>query len=157
MDPLRPDERTLCFFATRVVIRVSYTDGTDGISVLESFAPFGDSAPLHQHGSEDEVFHILEGKIRFKVGSQEFRAGAGEIFLAPKGIPHTYRVESIQGARWLTITTGQDFERFVRAVAKPAETEGLPAPSEPPTPEQQKALAEVCLRYGIELIGPALT
>jgi mannose-6-phosphate isomerase-like protein (cupin superfamily) len=157
MATLTAIERNLWFFDTRVVIRVSYTDGMDDISVLESLAPFGDAAPLHLHRNEDEVFLILQGEMRFKVADQEFRAGAGEIFLAPKGIPHTYRVESAQGARWLTITTGQDFERFVRAIARPAETEGLPAPSEPATREQDEALAEVCLRYGIELIGLPLT
>jgi mannose-6-phosphate isomerase-like protein (cupin superfamily) len=114
-------------------------------------------AVVHLHHTEDQVFPILEGEMRFKVADQEFRAGAGEIFLAPKGIPHTYQMESAQGARWLTITTGQDFERFVRAIAKPSESEGLPAPSGSSTLEQQEALAEVFLRYGIELISPALT
>lgn len=59
-------------------------------------------------------------------------------------------------ARWLLVTTHGDFERFVREVARPATAPKLPAPSGPPTPEQQRALAEVALRHGIELLGPPL-
>ena len=44
----------------------------------------------------------------------------GAIVLAPKGVPHTYRVESPQGGRCLTVTVHGDFERFVRAMSRPA-------------------------------------
>jgi quercetin dioxygenase-like cupin family protein len=147
--------RHLWFLNTCVEVRVSYEDGTDGVSVLEHQAPHGDSPPLHIHRNEDEVFHVLEGDVRFLVGGQELRAGAGETLTVPRGTPHTYRVES-QGARWLTVTVGQDFERFVRAFGRAAERDGLPDPSGPPTPEQAQALASVCLQHGIELVGPPL-
>jgi Cupin domain len=109
--------------------------------VLESLAPCGDSPPLHVHWTEDELFHVLDGELRLQVADQDLRVGAGEATLAPKGIPHTYRVESPEGARWLVITTRGDFERFVRAFSRPAETPALPATAGPPTPEQAEALA----------------
>jgi hypothetical protein len=59
-------------------------------------------------------------------------------------------------ARWLVVTTGGEFERFVRAAGRPAETDGLPAESGAPTPEGQAALAELALHHGIELLGPPL-
>lgn len=149
------DLRTLWFLNTRVTIRVSARDGTDGIAVLEHHAPFGDSPPLHIHRDEDEIFHILEGEVRYRVGEADRVAGPGETLLAPRGVPHTYRVESLGGARMLTVTHGR-FEAFVRAFARPAEGGGLPAPSGPPTPEQADALAQACLRFGIELVGPPL-
>jgi hypothetical protein len=55
----------------------------------------------------------------------------------------------------LTVTRGR-FEAFVRSLGRPAEHDGLPAPSGPPTPEQADALARTCLRFGIELVGPPL-
>jgi quercetin dioxygenase-like cupin family protein len=146
----------LWFLDTRVVVRVRHTDGADGLSVLEHHARQGDSPPLHVHRHEDEVFHILEGDLRFRVGDRDIRAAAGECLLAPKGIPHTYRVESPGGARWLTIVRGGDFEGFVRAFGRPAGRGGLPDPSGPPIPEQAEALARACLRHGIELVGPPL-
>lgn len=150
--------RELWFVDTRVTVRVSYEEGTDGISVLEHCAPYGDSPPLHLHVREDEVFHILEGHMRFRVGDAEFSRAAGQTQIAPKGVPHTYRVESEPGARWLTVTTGRDFERLIRAFSRVAERDGLPEPAGgPPSPADAETLAAACREYGIELLGPPLS
>ena len=69
---------------------------------------------------------------------------------------HTYRVESEEGARWLVITSGGDFERFVLELSHPAEEGAEPLSSGLPTPEQAEALAAAALAHGIELIGPPL-
>jgi quercetin dioxygenase-like cupin family protein len=143
----------LWFLNTVVTVRVSCVAGEDSISVLESLAPHGDSPPLHVY-EEDEIFHVLEGELRVRVGEEDTRAGPGETVLAPKGVPHTYRVDSQDGGRWLVITHG-DFERLVRSVGRPAERPGLP-PRATPTPEQVAALAEACRGAGIEIVGPPL-
>jgi hypothetical protein len=135
---------------------VSHVDGSDGTSVLEHWAPHGDSPPLHVHLNEDEIFHILEGEMLFRVADRDVHAGTGDTLLAPKGVPHTYRVESADGACWLTIMRGGDFEGFVRSCGRPAERSGVPDPSGPPTPERVAALAAECIRHRIELIGPPL-
>lgn len=145
------------FLDTLVMVRVAHRQGEDGISVLESWAPFGDSPPLHVHRTEDEVFHLLQGELRLSVGGDELRLRAGETGLAPKGVPHTYRVESRDGARWLVTTTRGDFEQFVRELARPAPEAVLPAPSGPPTAEQADSLAVLAERHEIELVGPPLS
>lgn len=157
MPPSDDSLEHLWFLNTRVIVRVRHTDGEDGLSVLEHHAPYEDSPPLHVHCNEDEVFHVLEGELRFLTGDKDARAAAGETLLTPKGVPHTYRVESPGGARWLTIMRGGDFEGFVRAFSRSAERRGLPNASGPPTPEQAEALARACLRHGIELVGPPLS
>jgi len=118
--------------------------------------PYGSSAPLHLHRTEDELFQILEGEYRVKVQDQEQRVGPGAILLAPKGVPHTYRVESPQGGRCLTITVRGDFERFVRAVSRPAERPELPPPAGPPSADAIEKLKAAAAKYGIELVGPPL-
>ena len=148
------DQRDLWFLNTRVLIRVSYQDGADTISVLEHWAAFRDGPPLHVHQREDEVFQVLAGEVRFRIGDREQMAGAGDILLVPQGTPHTYRVESPEGARFLTVTCGREFEDFVRAYGRPAEHDGLPEPSGPPTPEQAEVLTQAAHQYGIELVGP---
>ncbi|MFN3286471.1 MAG: cupin domain-containing protein [bacterium] len=145
----------LWFLDTLVRVRVSHREGTDRISVLEHLAPQGDSPPLHIHHTEDEVFHVIEGTLQLRVGAEDRTLGSGEGLLAPKGVPHTYRVLSDR-ARWLTVTTGRDFEDFVRAMARPALRPELPPPGGPPTPEAAAVLAETALRYGIEIVGPPL-
>ena len=115
MPPAATSTQQLWFLNQLVTVRVRHDEGEDGISVLESLAPHGNSPPLHVHQTEDEIFHVLEGQLRVRAGDTEVRIGAGETILGPKAVPHTYRVESHEGARWLLITRRGDFERFVRA------------------------------------------
>jgi quercetin dioxygenase-like cupin family protein len=146
----------LWFLDSLVTIRVSTSEGPDGISVLEHWMPHGASPPFHLHRTEDELFHILEGEYRLKVQNQEQRVGPGTMVLVPKGVPHTYRVESAQGGRCLTITVRGDFERFVRAMSRPAERPELPKPAGLPSADAMQALRETAARHGIELVGPPL-
>jgi quercetin dioxygenase-like cupin family protein len=143
----------LWFLGTSVRILATCDEG-DGVSVIESRAAEGDSPPLHVHGTECEHFHVLEGRLRLQVGQDALELEAGEAAVAPRGIPHTYRVES-GVARWLVTTAKGDFERFVRELARPAERDGLP-PQEAPTPEQVERLGAVAAGHGIELVGPPL-
>lgn len=148
--------KQLWFQNSLVTIRVSMSEGQDGISILEHFVPYGFSPPLHLHRTEDEALHVLEGEFRVSVGDQERRLGAGDSMLAPKGVPHTYRVESAKGGRCLTITVRGDFERFVRDVSRPAERPELPVPAGPPSAEAMQALRTAAAKFGIELVGPPL-
>lgn len=144
----------LWFLNSRVEIRRASADGPDGVSILEHFMPQGDSPPTHVHHDEDEIFHILEGRLRFRLGDVERMAGPGETIVGPKGVPHTFVVES-PSARVLTLQTGKAFEGAVRAVSRPAETDGLPAPAAP-TAEMAEALAEAFARFGIDFVGPPM-
>jgi mannose-6-phosphate isomerase-like protein (cupin superfamily) len=156
MEAGTPATQVLWFLDTLAIVRVGHDEGRDGISVLERRAPHGDSAPLHVHHTEDEVFYVLEGELRIRAGDADFRIGAGQTALAAVGVPHTYRVESSDGARWLIITTHGDFERFVRAMSRPAERPELPPPEGPPTPEEAEALAAAARQNEIEFVGPPL-
>jgi quercetin dioxygenase-like cupin family protein len=146
----------LWFLDNLVTFRVPHDEGEDGISVMESRGPQGASPPLHVHETQDETFHVLEGELRVRAGEAEVTVTAGETLLAPRRLAHTYRVESPAGAHWLTITRGGEFERFVRAVSRPAERPELPAAQGPPTPEQIDALAAAAREQGIEFVGPPL-
>jgi quercetin dioxygenase-like cupin family protein len=146
----------LWFLDSLVTVRVSTSDGQDGISITEHFVPHGSSPPLHFHRTEDEVFHVLEGEFRVRLQEQEHRLRAGDARLIPKGTPHTYRVESAQGGRCLAITVGGEFERFVRAVSRPAECPELPPPAGPPSPDALQALKATAAKFGIEFVGPSL-
>ena len=146
----------LWFLDSLVTVRVSYSDGPDGISVLEHRMPYGSSPPFHLHRTEDELFQILEGEYRLKVQDKEQRVGPGTIVLIPKGVPHTYRVESAQGGRCLTVTVHGDFERFVRAISRPAERPELPKAAGLPSADAMQALRATAAKHGIEFVGPPL-
>src|SRR3954454_16523106 len=117
----------LWFLNSLIRVQVRHDEGRDGISVIEHLAPHGESPPLHIHQNEDETFCVLEGELHLRAGAADLRIGPGATILAPKGLPHTYRVESPDGGRWLVITTRGDFEGFVRSVSRPAARSELPA------------------------------
>jgi len=142
--PARATPR-LRVFAAELTVQVSHALGRDGICVIEARGPFGYSPPLHVHGREDEVFYMLEGELTIRVGAAERRLAAGQAALAPIGVPHTFRVDSPAGARWLNITTHGDFERFVLAVAGATKH------------RRAATLAELGREERIEFVGPPLT
>ena len=115
----------LWFLNTSVAVRCSSAHSDRSLSVLEHRAPLHDSPPLHVHTGEDEVFVVLDGELRVQVGTVEQSAGPGTVLVAPKNVPHTYRVDSSGGARWLTVTGPGDFEQFVRTMARPAAGTGV--------------------------------
>ena len=72
-------ENQLWFLDSFVTIRVSGSEGADGMSVLDHRQPYGSSPPFHLHRTEDELFHVLEGEYRVKAGEKEHRMGAGDV------------------------------------------------------------------------------
>lgn len=144
------------FLDTLVTVHLAETANADGISVIEHRAACGSSPPLHVHHTEDEVFHLLAGEARFNVGGKDVMVRAGDTLAAPKGVPHTFVVTARDGAAWLTITNRGDFERMLRAMARPVACDGLPPRMGPPGAAEVAALEEACRANGIVLIGPPL-
>lgn len=144
--------RALWFGNTRVAIRVPSDEGVDGICVVEHWMPPGEAPPFHIHHREDEIFHVIEGRLRIRIAGRDILAGPGDTVLAPKGIPHGFRVESAQGARCLTVTCGRDFESLLRETGRPVRGPGLP-PATPPTPAGLRLLIAACARHAIEIVG----
>jgi mannose-6-phosphate isomerase-like protein (cupin superfamily) len=111
----------------------------------------GDMPPLHVHTHDDEGFYVLEGTLRLHVGPDRVvHLRVGEFALVPRGICHTYVVESERPARWLAISSG-GFDRFVEELSVPAGRAGLPDEPQMPLPEE---LARAAERHGIVLLGP---
>lgn len=148
-------EEHIWFLNSLMTVCRSSASGRDGVSVIEFRAPYGDAPPTHVHHDDDEIFHLIEGRMRFRVGDKEFTLEAGQSAVAPKGIPHAFRVESPEGARGLNIMAGPNFENFVRAMGRPAETADLPAP-EAPSRELIARIGEIAARHHMALVGPPL-
>ncbi len=154
MSTIATETDALWFGESFAEIRVSAADGDGDVSIVETTTPHGAMPPLRVH-DEDQSFYVLDGEVTFFVGDEVVRAAAVDVIVAPRGAPHTYRVESEQ-ARWLTVSAHGDWERLVRSFSRPAATSDLPAPAGRPTPEQAAALAAACLEHRIELVGPPL-
>src|ERR687884_1985529 len=60
-----------------------------GVSVIMVDAAPGDGPRLHRHGYR-EVFVVLEGEATFTLGADRCVVRAGEVVVAPAGVPHRF-------------------------------------------------------------------
>lgn len=138
-SPAARGEKNFLGARARIVADGDSTDGRLGVvDMLE--IPAGDMPPLHVHHSSDEGFYVLDGEITLYMPGVERTLAAGEFFLAPRAVPHAYRVGD-QACRVLVTSLPSGFECFVAEVSK------LGAPD----PELLTALAA---EHGIEILGP---
>jgi quercetin dioxygenase-like cupin family protein len=142
------------FLNTLVRVHISCDEGTDHISYIEHRVRKGESPPLHIHEREDEIFHLLEGEFTFRMGDDLHRKRPGDVVFIPKGTPHTFRCDSATG-HCFSITTGRDFELFLRAMWRPAERAELPVPSAP-SPADIEALGKAAAAHHMPVVGPPL-
>jgi len=66
-----------------------YRYGEVGVSFFLVESPPGRGAALHTHPYE-EIFLTLEGEATFTVGDATIEVGAGQIVVAPAGVPHKF-------------------------------------------------------------------
>jgi quercetin dioxygenase-like cupin family protein len=130
--------------------RAEDTGGALGL-VEGTFFYQGYGPPLHVHSREDEAMYVLEGAIRIRVGDDELVAGPGTWVWQPRGVPHTFKVES-EGARALFVFTPGGLESMFEEGGVPAGDSAEP-PQQEYDPEAAAALAQ---SYGFEVVGPLL-
>jgi quercetin dioxygenase-like cupin family protein len=147
MQAVASNAETVWFTTTRTRILVR----EDTHSLLEGEAEQGDMPPLHVHHDHDEIFYVLSGEVSLHLPGSRIDLGPGQAAFAPREIPHTYRVESEDGARWLVSTTSGAFAGFVAEVSMPAEGDGYAPVESLPAPE---VLSAAAARAGIEILGP---
>ena len=66
-----------------------YRYGDVNVSFFLVDSPPGGGAVLHTHPYE-EIFVTLEGEATFTVGDATIEASAGQIVVAPAGVPHKF-------------------------------------------------------------------
>ncbi len=66
-----------------------YRYGDVGVSFFLVDSPPGGGAVLHTHPYE-EIFVTLEGEATFTVGDATIEVGAGQVVVAPAGVPHRF-------------------------------------------------------------------
>lgn len=138
-------------FESLATVKATAETTAGAVAVIELRAPRGSGSPLHVHTREDEWFYVIEGQLTFWVGGETIVAPAGSFVFGPKGIPHTFVVDS-EEARFLLVAEPAGFERFMRVAGGPAERLEIPPPAtEPP---DVAAMTAAAAEFGIEITGP---
>jgi quercetin dioxygenase-like cupin family protein len=139
--PTSPTAAEIMFLGSRCRILADSAISSGRYGLLDMIeVPAGDMPPLHMHRDQDEGFLLLDGELSLFLPGREIALTPGEFVLAPRGVPHTYRVGAAP-ARVLVLSTPAGFEQFVRDVAALEEL----------TPE---ALAATAARSNIDILGP---
>jgi mannose-6-phosphate isomerase-like protein (cupin superfamily) len=134
---------------------IALADDTGGrLTAWEELLPQRSSPPLHVHAGEDEAWFVLDGALTFQVGDRTGSVEAGTFVWAPRGLPHTFRVDS-PTARLLGLALPGGFDRFVRATGRPAEAAALPPP--PEGPPDMAGLVAAAREHGMQILGPPLS
>lgn len=134
----------------RMKARAADTGGTIGVVDATFWHGFG--PPMHVHNREDESFYVIEGDVRFRVRDDEFTMGPGSWLFAPRGLPHTFTVDS-ETARALILFTPGGFERMF-------EIGGVPVGDSPEPPAQEYDVdhtTRVSREFDYDIVGPRLT
>jgi quercetin dioxygenase-like cupin family protein len=123
----------------RVLVRGEDTGGRFDL-VEMSAVPAGSSPPLHVHHTHDEGFYVLDGSVTLHVPGDAVELRAGDFFVAPRGVPHTYVVGDTD-ARWLCTSSPAGLATFVASVGDIADTD----------PE---TVARHAAEIDVEILGP---
>lgn len=117
----------------------SESDGT--ISFAELRVPAGAGIPRHYHAREDEIFHVVEGRVDFTVGNEALTADIGTTLFAPRMTPHSLTAADGRPARLLITLTPSGLEAMF------AEIDKLPK-----GPPDMAVISEIVGRYGISFV-----
>lgn len=126
-------------------VKVSGKDNNGSIAIFEqtSLSP-GRGTPLHIHTAQDEIFHVLDGEYRFKVGEDLFTLKSGDTIFLPRLVPHAWTQMSATGKmRVIVQPAGKLEEFFVTAAALDHE----------PTKEE---MAKIFADHEMTVVGPPL-
>jgi mannose-6-phosphate isomerase-like protein (cupin superfamily) len=128
---------------TRILVDGDATGGR--FDLLESVEPPGSMPPLHVHHAQEDGVYVIEGTVTLLMPGTSVECGPGDFFLAPRGVPHAYRVGDVP-LHWLAMSSPAGFARFVLELAA--------LPSTDPEELDPEELAVIAAKHGLELLGP---
>jgi quercetin dioxygenase-like cupin family protein len=105
--------KSMAWFSSIVTLKASSPE----LGATEVVINPGDEPPLHVHKHEDEWFYLLEGEVMFHVGGENYHGTPGSFVSFPRGIPHTFTIETA-AARFLVMNTPGGFERMFELAPK---------------------------------------
>ncbi len=81
----------------------------------------GKATPMHTHPESDETMYVLAGEILMNVDGAEHRVAAGGVTIAPRGVPHAFKVLQ-DGTRVLCLHTPGSAQAFYDGASEPLDS-----------------------------------
>jgi quercetin dioxygenase-like cupin family protein len=126
-------------------VKISGSDTDGALAIFEQTSlSQGRGTPLHVHPEQDEIFYVLEGNYKFKVGDDLFDLTVGDSIFLPRKVPHAWTQVSTKGKMTVILQPAGKLENFFITMS------GL---DHEPTPEE---VAKVFADNEMKVVGPPL-
>jgi quercetin dioxygenase-like cupin family protein len=130
--------------------------GSERLGVALVTQPPGVATPLHRHTREAEAFYLLDGRMDYRAGDDDYELYAGCFMYLPAGLPHAFRIRGDEPARFLAMVEPGGLLGLYDEVGIPATELRLPG-DDGLTPEVEiPRWVEASSRYGLEVVGPPI-
>ena len=112
---------------------------------MDVVPPASNVPPAHSHSNNEELVYVLEGRLRYTVGSEARDLSAGQVMHTPRGSVHAFSNPVDATARALIILSPDIGAQYFEDVAAVINAGG---------PPDKAALVEVMNRYGLVPAAP---
>lgn len=130
-------------------LRINYiVDGsqTASLGMFELTVPPGSNVPPpHSHSNNEECVYVLDGTLRYSVGSETRDLKPGQTMSTPKGVVHAFSNPFTEPARALIVMAPDIGAQYFRDVAVVINADG---------PPDKAALLSVMSKYGLVPAAP---
>jgi len=120
-----PIEVTGAHCGTSSLLWKRFTDGNMMWSDLQSFehvtAPPGGNVGLHVHSRTEEIYFIISGRGRMRVGDESRDVGPGDLILTPLHTAHSFQVVGDEPATFIVMEMVPPAIRAVLPAHRPTE------------------------------------
>ena len=123
-------------------------DGSKNSSMgmFELTVPPGSNVPPpHSHSNNEECVYVLEGTLRYSVGSETRDLAPGQSMFTPKGVVHAFANPFGMAAKALIVQSPDIGPQYFRDIAAVVNAGG---------PPDKAALVAVMSRYGLVPAAP---
>jgi len=118
---------------------------TSSLGMFELTVPPGSNVPPpHSHSNNEECVYVLEGTLRYSVGSETRDLAVGQSMSTPKGVVHAFSNPFAETARALIVNSPDIGAQYFKDVATVVNAAG---------PPDKAALIAVMSRYGLVPAG----
>jgi quercetin dioxygenase-like cupin family protein len=111
-------DRSILWHGGLITFHADSSDTAGQFALLEMEGGPGAEPPPHVHRNEDELFYVLEGKLKVLRGNEEITLESGQSAFLPRNVVHTFRVVSTH-VRFLVYITPGGFENYFRDLGAP--------------------------------------
>jgi quercetin dioxygenase-like cupin family protein len=99
-------------------VKISGSDTNGDLAIFEQTSlSQGRGTPLHVHPAQDEVFYVLAGSYRFKVGDDIHNLSVGDSIFLPRKVPHAWIQVSKKGRMTVILQPAGKLENFFETMA----------------------------------------